>query len=452
MDKQNKPVSNEFFYFRCPQGHENQVSLADKDRYSQSGDEVIVNCQKCDWRSPAFHPQIFQHSAAGDFLLWVYTTKKDCQIQSLFHIPTPEIKISSTKEEQRSLPPTQKITPEKIMARQESTSEAIKAKTRKQEHTEKILPPQGLPKNKAKHTKTVQIPAMTRPEQEKSDKLEKTVEIQVMDLEPAKAAGPKLPKASRSWAKAIYSDAGISPLRSFARYCFWIICIGAILFLAAKFCKDQVDRVVVAMGSIQVKITEVTPAQGTENQMAGGDLAEKVIAAKLEGVLKEQERLKKALQSEQQLRDQKEKAYKALLVSYELDQQKNRTLKEKLRKYNANVDKLNRLDQLEQQYQELAAKYNQARKQLAPKTSLIQLTKQESNFYDPCSSDDGSFVLFHQDEQISSKVVKRSLKLVFLKDNQPHKEFTLLETKAVEEEKGEIPFVFDWTVNTKSYC
>lgn len=93
VDFMNKNLSNEYLYFKCKYGHDNYIFQDPDDKERLQKEQIVVSCQHCDWKSEPFQPELFQHSAHGNFLLWVYTTKNVNAVNSILNL-----EINSAKD------------------------------------------------------------------------------------------------------------------------------------------------------------------------------------------------------------------------------------------------------------------------------------------------------------------------------------------------------------------
>lgn len=411
----------EYFFFRCPYGHENRIMVEEESKYDRLADgQVVVSCQSCSWKSSPFKPSLFQHIAPGDVLLWVYTTRDIEKMGSFMSIsfergvPDAQEKIVSSLREQKEGAPHEK--------------DAMKS-------TMKIPP-----KEVTDLADTAEIP------------LAKT---QVIPSETLK----EIPHINEQ-KSYLYFPNGLprldlsSPLLAphLIRTVLWIMAGAVLGFFALRSCDEQGDKLANAIASLEVK-SAPSPSKEPDQQRTGtpeGRSGEQVTPG--EAVGQSYPDLKKQLEEERESYKKLKEIYEALDVSYQKDLRVKKELEQQVHTISQHRDNLREENQqLKDAYQKVQkegqgaqASYEAYVQALHSEFTVEQLCGEDKDFLETSASPDGKFFIFYSDQPAGEQKVKKFLQIaVFTGDGQMlYRE--LFQTKPIRAKEREIPFMYCW--------
>lgn len=468
-------MAQEFFYFRCPQGHENRIAAEATSGYERLPDDrIVVQCQTCAWRSQPFAPALFQHTVPGDVLIWVYTTKEARTLQSGFHFafaqPSPAVSPVVAAAGNTPVPPTVETVatmtagasapvpaPEttdkasavagEFAAETLSTAEAMSAALSPApakaaspapvlEKTKRISRdslPQALREINADTPAPEERPEPTTAVHSIAD----TVEMAMRAPQPQPIAGntpnygygfpPTLPRVQVTlpWLFRLFQTV------------VWLAALATASVFALRSCENQADKIAAAIRSVELK-TVVTPAAPRDLTPADGS------DDRQQAFLQQQQALQKELQKQLESVREWQKNYETLQANYQSERRTRLEAEKQLELSKKAVIERAPETAADKNYGELQQAYQALLKSWQRQFSTESLYVGERDFLQPSFANDGTFFLFYEDQPVArSNKIQKALKVAIV-DGSELKSHVLFQTREIQEKQGEIPFIYSW--------
>jgi hypothetical protein len=457
---QNTP--QEFFYFRCPHGHENRISADSDGQYERLADDrIVVQCQSCGWRSDPFMPALFQHTVPGDVLLWVYTTREAKALQSGFHlafgqpspmfmqpVPTPASPSPAVPEQPpvAAEPSAIAIAPafEELAMENQSTQTTATTKHPVLQKTNRISRNAmshilaDAPAPKPEQT-TISSGALASGDNKATTAktIADTVEIAVRPTAIGESTSGGDSHSYHYFPQGVPRVQMKLPwLSHWCQNLLWLLALAAISFLCLRSCETQSDKIAQAIRSIEIK-TVATPKNTAVPVMADEE--------KYQALLQQQKELQKELHKQQTAIREWQSNYETLQANYQNEQRARQELEKQQALAKKESERaVSETGSMPKNYTELQQAYQALLKNWQRQFSVEAIYSGERDFLQPCQSQDGSFFMFYEDQQVAHGNKLQKVLKITIPDGNELKSHVLFQTKEIQEKQGEIPFIYSW--------
>lgn len=226
-----------------------------------------------------------------------------------------------------------------------------------------------------------------------------------------------------------------SSMVPFLQTILYIIAFSAFCFLGLRSCDEQGTKIASSLQkmSFNKENSYVAPYSIQVNT----DNSE--LQTKYNTLLQKYQELEKQAEDYQKAQETLQASNQALNMSHESDQKQIKILSDKIASLQGSQKAQNNY---QSQYESILQQYRDLIESLRQESTVSQLSKQDQDFLQPNMSQDGTFLLYSQ-EQSSAGNIRYVLYLASLIDRSI-KPYELYKTEWIKKDKRGIPFLYTW--------
>ena len=225
-----------------------------------------------------------------------------------------------------------------------------------------------------------------------------------------------------------------SSMVPFLQTILYIIAFSAFCFLGLRSCDEQGTKISAALQRMSNKENSYVPPYSIQVTTDNSELQ-----TKYNNLLQQYTELEKQNGEYQKKQETLQASNQALNISHEADQKEIKKLNDKIATLQGSQKAQNNY---QSQYEKILQQYRDIIESLRQESTVMQLSKQDQDFLQPNMSQDGSFLLYGQ-EQSSAGNIRYVLYLASLTDRSI-KPYELYKTEWVKKDKRGIPFLYTW--------